>query len=112
MSKERETKYFIIGDIHGCLDELKALLLKANIPLTSDEKKQCKIDWRVIHAGDIVAKGPKSAEVIQFCIDNQIKGVMGNHDHEVLVCAKELGLIQCSIRHIMDVEPRDYHRDM
>ena len=44
----------IIGDVHGCLDELLALLGRAG--RTPDD--------RVVLVGDLVAKGPSSAGVV------------------------------------------------
>jgi len=58
----------IIGDIHGCFDTLIALVAK--FPK----------DIEIIVCGDLVDRGPKSKEVIQWCIDNNIKSVMGNHE--------------------------------
>jgi len=44
----------VVGDIHGCYDELMALLEKANF----DQ------DDRVVAVGDLVTKGPKNREVL------------------------------------------------
>lgn len=57
----------IITDVHGCFDTLQALLKK----LPQDE---------IVLAGDLVDRGPKSAQVIQWAIDNNIKCVKGNHE--------------------------------
>lgn len=58
----------IIGDIHGCADELDDMLrLHAN-------------KRNVYFAGDLVAKGPNSAGVIDLAIEYDAKSVMGNHD--------------------------------
>jgi predicted phosphodiesterase len=38
---------------------------------------------KLIHVGDLVAKGTKNEEVIQWMIENRIQGVRGNHDHPV-----------------------------
>src|SRR5919197_884614 len=43
----------VIGDVHGCLDELRALVAKAGV--TADD--------RVVLVGDLVSKGPDSADV-------------------------------------------------
>lgn len=61
----------VIGDIHGCLDELNDLL----------ETVGLKEDDRVIAVGDLVVKGPKSAEVLdRFISDPRFSSVIGNHD--------------------------------
>lgn len=61
----------VIGDIHGCYDELENLL------------KILKLDSydRVISVGDLTVKGPKSAEVVEvFSRDPRFSSVIGNHD--------------------------------
>jgi|ERR1043166_2759152 hypothetical protein len=64
----------IIGDIHGCFDELTDLL-KA-IKLQADD--------RVIAVGDLIAKGPNSAEVLDLFIDDaRFSSVVGNHDRTI-----------------------------
>jgi predicted phosphodiesterase len=61
----------VVGDIHGCYDELMALLEKANFS-ESD---------RVVSVGDLIAKGPKNREVLQvFMTDSRFSTVIGNHD--------------------------------
>jgi len=61
----------VIGDIHGCYDELIALLKKVDLQ-TLD---------RVVAVGDLTVKGPKSREVLDLFIkDDQFSSVIGNHD--------------------------------
>ena len=65
-----------VGDIHGCLDELKDLLAK------------CRYDaanTRVVLVGDLVNKGPASAEVVRFVRTAGFACVRGNHDDSALV---------------------------
>jgi predicted phosphodiesterase len=63
-----------IGDVHGCADELDALL------------KEC--GWqpgeRVVLVGDLVAKGPDSAGVVRRARELGLQAVRGNHDEHVL----------------------------
>ena len=68
-------KVLVVGDVHGCLDELKLLVAKAERSLnpTTDT-------LRVILVGDLVNKGPFSAEVIQYVREFGWHCVMGNHD--------------------------------
>jgi len=63
-----------IGDVHGCLDELRALIRKA--ALTPAD--------RVVLLGDLVAKGPDSVGVVQFVREHGYASVMGNHEAHVL----------------------------
>jgi hypothetical protein len=60
----------IVGDVHGCFEELQLLLGKCGYT---------KGD-RVVLAGDLVAKGPDSQGVVQFARENGVLAVLGNHD--------------------------------
>lgn len=63
----------VIGDVHGCFKELKELYTK--ILAYTDN---------VYSVGDLIDRGPDSKKVIQFCIDNNIKPVKGNHEDMLL----------------------------
>jgi len=67
----------VIGDVQGCLDELKALLDLMNFNSASD---------RVIFLGDLVNRGPKSLEVMEFLysMDHCVLNTLGNHDLHLL----------------------------
>ncbi|HEX8844792.1 MAG TPA: metallophosphoesterase [Pyrinomonadaceae bacterium] len=61
----------VVGDIHGCYDELLALL----------EKARFGADDRVVAVGDLVVKGEKNREVLDLFIeDKRFSSVLGNHD--------------------------------
>jgi predicted phosphodiesterase len=61
----------VVGDIHGCYDELTELLKKAEFGE----------DDRVVSVGDLITKGPKSREVLElFMTDPRFTTVIGNHD--------------------------------
>ena len=65
----------VIGDIHGCYDELDELLGK--VGLGADE--------RVVAVGDLIVKGEKSREVLDlFGTDGRFSAVIGNHDRALL----------------------------
>jgi hypothetical protein len=65
----------VIGDIHGCFDELGELLER--VGLGAGE--------RVVAVGDLVVKGPKSAQVLElFMEDARFSSVLGNHDRALL----------------------------
>jgi len=64
----------VYGDIHGCLDEFKALRKKLQI--SSYDKE--------IVVGDFLNKGPKSLETMQYLIKNSISSVMGNNEEKIL----------------------------
>ena len=60
----------VIGDVHGCLDELQALLRQAGAGRGD----------RVVLAGDLVAKGPDSRGVVHLVREIGALAVLGNHD--------------------------------
>ncbi len=66
-----KTRTLIVGDVHGCLDELRALLASINFNVATDQ---------LIMAGDLIAKGPASAETLSFIAAHQGVSVIGNHD--------------------------------
>ena len=61
----------IVGDVHGCYDELKELVDTNDI----NNENTC-----IIFVGDLVNKGPMSFEVIEYVMDNSWYSVRGNHD--------------------------------
>jgi|ERR1700686_1544393 len=64
----------IIGDIHGCFDELNDLLKLVEL----------RTDDRVIAVGDLIVKGEKNREVLDLFIDDdRFSAVIGNHDRAV-----------------------------
>ena len=68
------SRTIVIGDIHGCFDELCDLI--ELIDLQSDD--------RIIAVGDLIAKGPKSAKVLDLFINDQrFSSVVGNHDRTI-----------------------------
>lgn len=78
------SRLIIIGDVHGCLDELKQLLTDCNYSACRDT---------LMFVGDLVNKGPYSAEVVRFIQQLQIPSqpvhygvycVRGNHDESAL----------------------------
>ncbi len=71
-SDHRRTLF--VGDVHGCLDELTALLRQAGID-GSD---------RVVLVGDLTAKGPDSQGVLALIRERGFHAVLGNHDAKVL----------------------------
>ena len=69
-----KSRVIVIGDVHGCLEELQDLLR---------EVKYYPGDL-VVLLGDLVAKGPKSVDVVRLAMDIGALAVRGNHDHELV----------------------------
>ena len=65
----------IVGDIHGCYDELVSLLDKLSI----------NHDDQVVCVGDLIVKGERNREVLElFIADERFSSVLGNHDRVIL----------------------------
>jgi hypothetical protein len=62
----------VIGDLHGCYDEARALL---------DRLAVTKQD-RVIFAGDLVDRGPQNRECIELAMQHEC--ILGNHEEKHL----------------------------
>ena len=65
----------VVGDIHGCYDELSELCAK--VGLNEDD--------RLVAVGDLIVKGEKNREVLElFMSDPRLSSVIGNHDLALL----------------------------
>lgn len=68
------TRKAYFGDVHGSLVELEKLYsMLTHYSLDAVE-----------HCGDLVDRGPDSGGVVNFCRENNIGGVLGNHDSVLL----------------------------
>ena len=69
------SRTIVVGDVHGCYDELLALV----------ERVALKESDRVVCVGDIVVKGEKNREVLElFMRDARFSSVIGNHDRALV----------------------------
>lgn len=71
---------FVIGDIQGCCDQLEQLLQLID---------QADPQARLLFAGDLVNRGPKSLETLRLVkgMGNRADTVLGNHDLHLLAVA-------------------------
>jgi len=80
-----DVRIYAIGDVHGrfdCLSEMHELIAR-------EIERDQPADWRIIHLGDYVDRGPHSAEVLNFLAkrcgeDSRIIALAGNHDQGFL----------------------------
>ncbi|KAI0883991.1 Metallo-dependent phosphatase [Annulohypoxylon maeteangense] len=75
-------RLIVIGDVHGQLTALDALLAKVKYNGARGD--------RVVFTGDMVNKGPDSSGVINRAIEIDAFGVRGNHEDRVLRAWKKL----------------------
>ena len=86
---------FVVGDLHGCYDELIKLLKYVNF----DPKKD-----RLFSTGDLLDRGPKSIECLSLLNKSWFFPVMGNHEELLLNKVKMLENKQADGLSIEDVE--------
>jgi Calcineurin-like phosphoesterase len=80
-SSDNVNRLIFVGDVHGCLDELKALLDKVNFNTKRDH---------LITTGDLIAKGPHSTGTVDFVRQMRASCVRGNHEDRILLMASAL----------------------
>lgn len=82
----------LIGDIHGCFDELRDLLSELGYEISKNEQESYIAfhpgERKIVFLGDLVDRGPKTPEVLKLVMDLVEKGaaicVPGNHDLKLL----------------------------
>jgi serine/threonine protein phosphatase 1 len=62
---------YIVGDLHGCYDELMEMLSFLEFDKTKD---------RMFSVGDMIDRGPKSYECLKLLDEPWFYAVMGNHE--------------------------------
>ena len=68
---------YAVGDIQGCWHSFQALLETLSFDASRDT---------LFLAGDLVNRGNGSVNVLRFCMENDVKAVLGNHDLHLLAC--------------------------
>jgi len=85
--------YDIIGDVHGCAEELDALLIRLGYIWDSDTGIFANPGGRkAVFVGDLCDRGPDSAAVISLVLNMHQEGqalvVKGNHDDKLFRALK------------------------
>lgn len=79
-----QEQIYIIGDVHGCYDTLMTLI------------NQLPENAKLVFCGDLIDRGPKSRQVIEYIRNNNHSMVLGNHEKLMI---ESDGLV---------VDPRDF----
>ena len=81
----------IIGDVHGCYDELCQLLTRLGYGWDERDGRRVLVHWqgrRAIFLGDLVDRGPQIPDVLRLVMDMVAAGVaqcvQGNHESRLL----------------------------
>ena len=85
---DEQGPFDIIGDVHGCFDELVELLKELGYEISTQPDGETVVEppqgRKAVFVGDFVDRGPKVAEVLHLVIGMQKTGaalcVPGNHD--------------------------------
>src|SRR3990170_5879666 len=83
----------IIGDVHGCADEVIALLgalgYTVRLEGSGDDRRAITTapkGRRAFFVGDLVDRGPNSPDVLRIVMDMAARGpavsLIGNHEHK------------------------------
>ena len=115
--KREETGPFdIIGDVHGCADELEELLTKLGYTITTTDDPELGRRYRVVppagrrlvFVGDLVDRGPRVGDTLRLVMDMTEAGsalcVLGNHEAKV---EKWLRSRDVQIKHGLDTTIAD-----
>ncbi len=85
--RHEQGPFDIIGDVHGCFDELAELLRKLGYEVDGTRAKHPQ-GRRAVFLGDLVDRGPKTPEVLELVMNMVGEGaafsVPGNHDTKLL----------------------------
>ena len=87
--KSEHGPFDIIGDVHGCFDELTVLLQQLGYTVDTETMQASHPDGRkAVFLGDLVDRGPKVPQVLKLAMNMTASGaalgVPGNHDIKLM----------------------------
>lgn len=86
--RDERGPFDIIGDVHGCYDELETLLEQLGYRRREDGILHHPEARKAVFVGDLVDRGPKTPEVLQLVMNMVTAGtalcVIGNHDIKLM----------------------------
>ena len=93
------TRFYAIGDVHGC-DALFDALIAA---IEQDDAEAPAADTTVVLLGDLVDRGPGSAQVIAraraWGAERKVRYLAGNHEEMFLDSFREIGVLRHFLKH-------------
>src|SRR5207247_4038943 len=85
--KHEHGPFDIVGDVHGCFDELKALVGQLGYTVNGDQVAPPE-GRKAVFLGDLVDRGPKIPQVLRLAMKMVEQGtalcVPGNHDMKLM----------------------------
>jgi serine/threonine protein phosphatase 1 len=106
-SLAKNGRLLVIGDVHGCIQELEKL-----IKVLKPEKND-----RMIFLGDLINKGPDTKSVLNLARSLKGYSILGNHEYRLLkfyhsIDSLQLRSYEKSTIESMDEEDWDYLKSM
>lgn len=84
LDRNESGRDFVVGDVHGCFDRLRALLQLVGFNENTD---------RLLSVGDLVDRGPSSHEAVDWLEKRWFFAVRGNHEQMAIEAAPGLHMI-------------------
>ena len=75
---------YVVGDIHGCFDQLQSLIDALNIDHTRD---------RIFSVGDLIDRGPYSLAALEWMDKSWFYACLGNHEQMLLSSGNPLSFL-------------------
>ena len=109
--KTEQGPFDIIGDVHGCADELEQLLDQLGYQVTGEFSYAHPAGRRVVFVGDLVDRGPRAVDTLKIAMnmvrDDSAICVPGNHDVKLL---RKLRGKDVKVRHGLAETLQDFAR--